>query len=436
MNMQTRHPFPVTATQAAAGARRLTLDTAAVMLAGGKGTRLGALTRQECKPALPFGAYYRNIDFSLSNCVNSGIYRIGVATQYQDGSLIRHLARTWSTPAVNGVGFVEAWRAELHGAAGSYRGTADAVFQNWHRIEALDAKRVLILAGDHVYKMDYRPMLLAHVESGADITVGCVEIPIESARDFGVMSVTGGDRVCRFAEKPSRPEGLPGRPDRALGSMGIYVFNRKLLGGLLREDALETSSGHDFGHDLLPRLIDRTKVMAHRFTRNAPVGAGYWRDVGTVTAYWRAHMELLDGIPGFSLEDEEWPLRTENQGPEQRQASRSHGDRQRSGDVVNSLLASGCEVDRASIHHSVLFRGVSVAAGTRLSNAVVLPDTRIGRNCRLADIVIGSGTRVPDGTVFEPLHGQGGAMQATPALLVAEPTAAGHGCGAGTDTYH
>lgn len=403
--------------QTPAGADRLAGETTAVLLAGGKGRRLGALTRHECKPALPFGAFYRNIDFSLSNCINSAIRHIGVVTQYREASLIQHLSRLWRHRGAQDEGLVAPWRAELRSGGGRYRGTADAVFQNWDRIEALDARLVLILAGDHVYKMDYRPMLMQHVARGADVTVGCVEIPLESAREFGVMALDSTHRICRFSEKPHHAESLPGQPDKALGSMGIYIFNRELLGRLLREDASIQTSSHDFGHDLLPRLINRAKVIAYPFTRGAAVGAGYWRDVGTIGAYWRTHMELLDDIPGLRLDDASWPVRSQNCAPGR--SSVSSGSFGSSGKITRSLLAAGCRIDRAAVQRSVLFANVSVAANTKLCNAVVLPDAIIGRNCSLSDIVIGPGVEVPDGTVIAPMNPHDGAGSASPRLVCA-----------------
>lgn len=225
-------------------------ETVAVVLAGGKGTRLGALTRRECKPALPFGGAHRTIDFSLSNCVNSGIHRIGVATQYRDESLVDHIERVWCPTADRHRGLIEPWRADALTSRAGYSGTADAVFQNWGRIDALDSKRVLILAGDHIYRMDYRTMLERHANSGADVMVGCVEVPIDEASQFGVMSIDDTHRIVRFTEKPRDPEPIPDRPDRALGSMGIYVFNREILAQVLAEDAQTEGSSHDFGRDL------------------------------------------------------------------------------------------------------------------------------------------------------------------------------------------
>ena len=400
------------------GLNQLGRATAAIVLAGGRGTRLGALTEHECKPALPFGGFYRNIDFALSNCANSGIYRIGVATQYQDTSLLQHLARVWPFAGEDGKGLVEPWRAELQAGSGSYRGTADAVFQNWSRIDSLRPQLVLILAGDHVYQMDYRPMLMQHRARGADVTVGCVEIPIGSAREFGVMSIAADNRILRFEEKPRYPQCLPARPGLALASMGIYVFNPAFLGRLLREDASSPTSSHDFGHDLLPPLIDKARVFAYPFTSEAVVGAGYWRDVGTITAYWRAHMELLDGVPGLRLDNPHWTIRTNERSPQMP----GFGNKRfaRPSEIHDSLLAGGCMVDRARVHRSVLFANVSVAAGSKLTNAVVLPDAVIGRHCSLSDIVIGAGARVPDGTVIAPKRFAGGADASGPSLWAAK----------------
>jgi len=397
------------------GSHSLATGTLAVVLAGGKGTRLGALTANECKPALPFAGFYRNIDFSLSNCVNSGIHRIGVATQYQDASLLQHLARVWSRPGRQAQGFVQAWRAEPRDSIVGYRGTADAVWQNWRRIEAQRPALVLILAGDHIYQMDYRPLLRHHLACNAELTVGCVQIPLASAPDFGVMSIDTSHRILRFAEKPRRPQCLPGRPDSALGSMGIYVFNPALLGRLLRADAMTHDSSHDFGRDLLPSLIDQARVFAYPFTPDAAVGAGYWRDVGTISAYWRAHMELLDGVSGLRLNDAAWPLRADERSLPVT-PGRS-GDLQAAGDGARSLLACGCATDGARLHRSVLCANVSVAPDSALSNAVVLPGAVIGHRCSLSDVVIGAGACVPDGTVIAPMKLDDGANAPGPVLV-------------------
>ncbi len=386
-------------------------DTTAVVLAGGKGTRLGPLTRHECKPALPFGGRYRNIDFSLSNCVNSGIRAIGVATQYKDASLLRHLAEVWQDGAQRSDATLAPWRPGTDG----YCGTADAVFQNWRKIESLQSRLVLILAGDHVYQMDYRPMLEQHLATGADVTVGCVEVPIDDARQFGVMSIDASKRVMRFSEKPKRPQPLPGRPDSALGSMGIYVFNRETLGRFLQQDADTEASRHDFGADLLPRLVDTARVVAYPFTGDATIGGGYWRDVGTVAAYWRAHMELLDGIPGFRLDDPAWPIHP--MAPSQHAGLTRTGTDGRVSRIEQSLLAHDCGLDAATLHRCVLSERVTVAEKAYLEHAVVLPDAIIGRGCRLANVIVDAGVQVPDGTVVLPKpysHNE------TPTLITAE----------------
>tara|TARA_R110002096_G_scaffold262327_3_gene455817 strand:+ start:489 stop:1925 length:1437 start_codon:yes stop_codon:yes gene_type:complete len=400
------HPARIVAGDAAAstvaspsvsgGSQELGADTTAVILAGGKGTRLGSLTRHECKPALPFGGRYRNIDFSLSNCVNSGIRAIGVATQYKDASLLRHLAEVWQDGAQTSDKTLAPWRPGTDG----YCGTADAVFQNWSRIESLQSRLVLVLAGDHVYQMDYRPMLEQHLATGADVTVGCVEVPIDDARQFGVMAIDASKRVMRFSEKPKRPQPLPGRSDSALGSMGIYVFNRETLGRMLQQDSDTDASSHDFGADLIPRLVDTARVVAYPFTGDAAIGGGYWRDVGTVAAYWRAHMELLDGIPGFRLDDPAWPMHPMR--PSQDAALIANGANGRVSRIEQSLLALGCGLDDATLHRCVLSEGVTVAENSYLEHAVILPDAVIGRGCRLSNVIVETGAQVPDGTIVLP----------------------------------
>tara|TARA_Y100001933_G_scaffold83812_2_gene85257 strand:- start:6284 stop:7594 length:1311 start_codon:yes stop_codon:yes gene_type:complete len=375
-------------------------ETVAVVLAGGRGARLGALTRYECKPALPFGGFYRNIDFSLSNCANSGIKQIGVATQYRDGSLIAHLAQAWMAGSASPRMQIDIWRSAALPDTEGYRGTADAVYRNWRNIEAHGRRLVLVLAGDHVYRMDYRPMLAQHVASGADVTVGCIDVPIAEANQFGVMTVDEDNRIRRFTEKPEAPEPVPGRPGRALGSMGIYVFDRAFLGRLLAADAMNPASSHDFGHDLIPGLVGRARLMAYPFTERAAVGAGYWRDVGTPAAYWRAHMELLDGIPGVELGDDAWPVL-----PLDAARRGARADSWCSARQGGSLVSRGGRIDAAELHRSVVFSGAWVAAGTELRNAVVLPRARIGRDCRLINVIVDAGVRVPAGTVVEaPTH--------------------------------
>lgn len=420
----------MSAVAGASGTRRsrdLAAQTAAIILAGGKGTRLGALTRNECKPALSFGGRYRNIDFSLSNCLNSGIRGIGVATQYKDASLLRHLADNWQDGTDSGGKFVAPWRA---GTAG-YSGTADAAFQNWGRVESLHPRLVLILAGDHVYQMDYRPMLEKHLSTGADLTVGCVEVPIREARQFGVMTTDDSNRVVRFAEKPAHPPSLPGRPGWALGSMGIYVFDRELLGRILHQDAKSDTSSHDFGADLIPKLIDTARVVAYPFNADAGVGGGYWRDVGTVTAYWRAHMELLDGIPGFRLDAPDWPVYGFRTTPDDGLTYTGTADG--AGRVERSLIAGGCALDQSMLHRCVISEGVTIAAGARLRQAVVLPNAVIGSGCRLSNVIVPAGARIPDGTVVLPKRRRGAIT--TPTLITAPTAFGGHRINEGAQCF-
>ncbi len=386
-------------------------ETVAVVLAGGRGARLGALTRYECKPALPFGGFYRNIDFSLSNCANSGIKQIGVPTQYRDGSLVDHLAQTWMAGSASSPIRIGVWRSAALPDTEGYRGTADAVYRNWRIIEAHGRRLVLVLAGDHVYRMDYRPMLARHVTSGADVTVGCIDVPIAEASQFGVMTVDENNRIRRFTEKPEEPEPVPGRPGRALGSMGIYVFDRAFLGRLLQADAMSPASSHDFGHDLIPELVGRARLMAYPFTERATVGAGYWRDVGTPAAYWRAHMELLDGIPGVDLADDAWPVLPLDVAARRRVRADSWCSARQGG----SLVCDGRPIDGADVHRSVVFSGARIAAGVELRNAVILPRATIGRGCRLVNVIVDSGVHVPAGTVVEASPHRFGIVE--PALL-------------------
>ena len=385
---------------------------AAVILAGGKGTRLGALTRDECKPALPFAGAYRTIDFSMSNCVNSGLARIGIATQYKDANLVHHLQCEWQYSARRRGHQIDTWRAAALPRAAGYAGTADAVYQNWHRLCAWDTELVLVLAGDHVYRMDYRPLLERHVATGATATVGCIEVPLADAGQFGVMSIDRTNRIQRFVEKPRRPEPLPEKPDRVLASMGIYVFNRRFLGQLLAKDARDPASSHDFGRDLIPRIIETGRVYAYPFSEAAPVGRGYWRDVGTVDAYWRSHMELLDGMPGTAFDNKAWPVRN---------TMRGHHRLVRTACIEpsppGSLLAANCRFHGATVRRSVVGANVVVAPGAEIVNAVILPNAIIGPHCRLTDVVVGAGTRVAPGTRIGPSSRS--AAAGSPALLTA-----------------
>jgi glucose-1-phosphate adenylyltransferase len=375
----------------------LARQAVAVVLAGGKGTRLGPLTRDVSKPALPFGAAYRNIDFSLANCVNSDIRRIGVAVQHKPESLLRHLDEVWSQAARRSGEFIEAWPADLRAPRDGYRGTADAVFRNLDLIEGERSPLVLVLAGDHVYRMDYRPMLEFHRRRQADVTVGCIEVPAAEAHQFGILAVDDAGRIERFVEKPKTLDGLPGG-DRVLASMGIYVFDSGFLGRVLRRDAFSAASRHDFGGDILPGVLRAADVYAYPFTADEASEPGYWRDVGTPAAYWRAHLELLDDTPGLCLDDERWPLPASAARPMltdryARSAAGSGRDR--------SLIAADCSVSGV-VHRSVLFSGVEVAGESLVERTIVLPGAVIGRNCRISDAIVDSACRIPDGTIIGP----------------------------------
>ncbi len=374
----------------------------AYVLAGGRGSRLQELTNIRAKPAVYFGGKSRIIDFALSNALNSGIRRIGVATQYKAHSLIRHLARGWNfmRPERN-ESFDVLPASQRVDEAGWYAGTADAVFQNIDIIESYDPRYIVLLAGDHIYKMDYGPMLQQHVDQGADVTVACVEVPRMEAAAFGVMAVDAADRITSFLEKPADPPGIPGDPDRALASMGIYVFDTAFLIDQLRRDAVAPDSSHDFGRDIIPHIVTGGKAVAHRFAtscvRSASENQAYWRDVGTVDAYWEANIDLTDFVPGLDLYDRDWPIWTyaEIVPP----AKFVHDEKIRRGQAVSSLVSGGCIVSGSSIRRSLLFTGVHTHSYANIEGAVVLPYAEIGRRARLRDVVIDRGVRIPDGLV-------------------------------------
>ncbi|HCW89237.1 MAG TPA: glucose-1-phosphate adenylyltransferase [Marinobacter sp.] len=376
---------------------RLTRQTLALVLAGGRGSRLHDLTRWRAKPAVPFGGKFRIIDFPLSNCINSGIGQVGVITQYKSHSLIRHIQRGWGFLRGELDEFVELLPAQQRIETSWYEGTADAVLQNLDIIRSHKPEYVLILAGDHVYKMDYGTMLAAHVESGADITVGCIEVPLEEASAFGVMSVDEELRITRFVEKPETPEPIPGQPDKALVSMGIYVFSTPVLcDELLRDQEQETRSSHDFGKDVIPSVISRRRVIAFPFRDPLQDKPAYWRDVGTVDSLWRANLELIGVSPELNLYDSHWPIWTyQEQLPP---AKFVFDDANRRGMAVDSMVAGGCIVSGALVRHSLLFSQVRVHSYSEISDSVIYPDVEIGRNCRIHRALIDRGCRIPDGT--------------------------------------
>ncbi|GAB4350307.1 MAG: glucose-1-phosphate adenylyltransferase [Immundisolibacter sp.] len=376
----------------------LTRDTLALILAGGRGSRLEQLTQWRAKPAVPFGGKFRIIDFPLSNCVNSGIRRIGVLTQYKAHSLILHIQRGWGHLSGQFGEFVELLPAQQRLETSWYAGTADAVWQNLDIIAAHDPGYVLILAGDHIYKMDYGPMLAAHVTQQADVTVGCLEVPVADARGFGVLAVDDDLRIRRFVEKPAEPPSIPGRDGVALCSMGIYVFNTGFLFEQLYKDADEAQSKHDFGHNVIPALIGRHRAYAYPFVDPHTGGQAYWRDVGTLDAYYAANMDLVSVTPELNLYDTDWPIWTlQEQVPP---AKFVFDDDGRRGMAVDSVVSGGCIVSGATLRRSLLFTNVRVEAGAQVEESVVLPQVRIGEGCRIRRAIIERGCVIPPGTVI------------------------------------
>jgi glucose-1-phosphate adenylyltransferase len=374
----------------------------AYVLAGGRGSRLMELTDIRAKPAVYFGGKSRIIDFALSNALNSGIRRIAVATQYKAHSLIRHLQRGWSffrsernesfdiLPASQRVS-EELW----------YLGTADAVYQNIDIIESYGPQYILILAGDHVYKMDYEPMLAQHVERDAEVTVGCIEVPRAEATGFGVMHIDAADRIVQFLEKPADPPAMPGKPEKSLASMGIYVFESRRLFELLREDAADPASSHDFGKDIIPKLVDGGRAYAHQFCSSAVRSTGeapsYWRDVGTLDAYFQANIDLTTITPDLDLYDHAWPVwsYSEMTAP----AKFVHDCDGRRGEAVSSLVSGDCIVSGGRLSNSLLFTGVRVHSFAEVDRAVILPRVEIGRHARLTNVIVDRGVNIPEGLV-------------------------------------
>lgn len=377
-------------------------STMAYVLAGGRGARLMELTDRRAKPAVYFGGKSRIIDFTLSNALNSGIRRIAVATQYKAHSLIRHMQRGWNflRPERN-ESFDILPASQRVSETQWYAGTADAVYQNIDIIDGYAPEYIMILAGDHVYKMDYERMLVQHVNSGADVTVACVETPIQYASGLGVMHVDREGRIIDFFEKPAKPPEMPGKPGWALASMGIYVFKRTFLNEQLRRDAADASSSRDFGRDIIPYLVKHGKAVAHSFTESCVRGRGeaevYWRDVGTIDAYFDANIDLTDVVPQLDLFDREWPIWSyaEISPP----AKFVFDEHDRRGQAISSLVSGGCIVSGATVRRSLLFTSAHVHSYATVENAVILPETDIGRHARLRNVVIDHGVRIPEGLV-------------------------------------
>ncbi|WP_374088892.1 glucose-1-phosphate adenylyltransferase [Methylomicrobium lacus] len=377
----------------------LTRNTIALILAGGRGSRLMNMTDWRAKPAVPFGGKFRIIDFPLSNCVNSGIRKIGILTQYKADSLIRHLQLGWGFMNGEFGEYVHIMPAQQrHSEDSWYKGTADAVFQNIDILRARNPDYVLVLAGDHIYKMDYAAMIADHVARNADLTIGCIEVSLQEATAFGVMGVDENRRVRAFVEKPENPPVMPGRTDTALASMGIYVFNARFLFEQLIKDADTPNTSHDFGKDIIPSVIDKYLVNAYPFLDMQSGLQSYWRDVGTIDAYFEANMELIGVKPDLNLYDQSWPIWTyQDQTPP---AKFVFDDDNRRGYAVDSMVSGGCIISGASVRHSLLFSNVRVNSFTTLENCIVLPQANIGRNCRIKRAIIEKGCEIPEGTVI------------------------------------
>lgn len=379
---------------------RLTRDTLALVLAGGRGSRLKNLTNWRAKPAVPFGGKFRIIDFPLSNCINSGIRQIAVLTQYKSHSLIRHLQKGWSFLRGEFGEFVEILPAAQQREDESwYMGTADAVGQNLNILRSHNPKYILILAGDHIYKMDYGPMIAQHVEQKADMTIGCIEVPLETAKSFGVMSINEQEEIVRFAEKPEQPTPIPNNPELALASMGIYVFDAEFLYEQLKLDSQNSNSSHDFGKDLIPSLLEQhCRMIAYRFQDVQKRVPPYWRDVGTIDAFWEANMDLATVTPNLNLYDTQWPIWTyQEQLPP---AKFVFNDDDRRGMAVDAMVSGGCLISGAKVVNSLLFSNVKVNSYSSLEDAVILPDVEIGRHCHLKRVVVDKGCSIPPQTVI------------------------------------
>ena len=377
---------------------RLTRSTLALILAGGRGSRLQQLTLWRAKPAVPFGGKFRIIDFPLSNCLNSGIRMIGVLTQYKAHSLIQHIQHGWSFLRGEFKEFIEILPAQQRIQDSWYAGTADAIYQNLDIIRTHKPEYVLVLAGDHVYKMDYGTMIARHVESGADMTVGCIEVPLNEAKAYGVISVDVEGKVVKFSEKPEQPDPIPGQPELALASMGIYVFNTAFLYEQLIKDADDNHSTHDFGHDIIPRLIGKYRIISYPFRDTHDTQTAYWRDVGTIDAFWKANLELIGVLPELNLYDETWPIWTyQEQLPP---AKFIFDDEERRGMALDSMVSGGCVISGAVVRHSLLFSNVRVNSYTELQDVVALPDVSFGRDCRITKAIIDKGCELPEGTII------------------------------------
>lgn len=381
--------------------KRLTQRSMVFVLAGGRGSRLKELTDRRVKPAVPFGGKARIIDFALSNAVNSGIRKMAIATQYKAHSLIRHTQRGWNFFRAERNEFLDVLPASQRGGTESwYKGTADAVAQNIDIVDSYGVDHVIILAGDHIYKMDYEIMLRQHVEAKADVTVGCLTVPREEAAAFGVMDTDKDGRITSFLEKPADPPGTPEDPNLSLASMGIYVFDWKFLRALLIEDADDPNSTNDFGNDLIPGIVKNGKAMSHRFDESCVRAEGapaYWKDVGTVDAFWQAHIDLTNFTPELDLWDRDWPIWTYNESVPP--AKFIHDESDRRGMAISSMISGGCIVSGTEVRNSCLFTNVHTNSYAVLDHAVILPNAVVHRSARLRRVVVDAGVIIPEGLV-------------------------------------
>ncbi|HFD12244.1 MAG TPA: glucose-1-phosphate adenylyltransferase [Crenotrichaceae bacterium] len=376
----------------------LTKKTMALVLAGGRGSRLHQLTDWRAKPSVPFGGKFRIIDFPLSNCINSGIRRIAVLTQYKADSLIKHLVNGWGFLRGEFGEFIDIIPAQQRTGESWYLGTADAVYQNIDIIRNRGPEYIVILAGDHVYKMDYGQMLAYHADNDADLTIGCLEVSLQDAKEFGVMHVDNDSRVIEFFEKPENPPSIPGRDDTALASMGIYIFNATFLYEQLVKDANTPGSSRDFGKDIIPSIIEKYRVYAYPFLNIQTGGQAYWRDVGTIDSYWQANMELVSVNPEMNLYDQTWPIWTYQQ--QNAPAKFVFDDDDRRGMAVDSTISGGVVISGATVRRSLLFSDVRVNSYSLVEDSVVLPNVNIGRHSIIKKAILDKGCNIPEGTII------------------------------------
>lgn len=376
----------------------LTRDTYALILAGGRGSRLHELTTWRAKPALYFGGKFRIIDFPLSNCINSGIRKVGVVTQYKSHSLIRHLVRGWGHFKKELGESIEILPASQRCSENWYEGTADAVFQNVDIIRNELPKYVMILSGDHIYRMDYGDILAQHAETGADMTVSCMPVPVEEAAGaFGVISVDENYRITGFEEKPANPTPLPDNPKMCLASMGNYIFNTEFLFDQLKLDAEDIESDRDFGKDIIPKIVHKAKVYAFPF-KNGDDKDAYWRDVGTLDSFWQANMELVEPVPALNLYDKKWPIWTyQEQLPP---AKFVWEEDKRRGAAINSIVSGGCIISGATVRRSCCFSNVRIHSFSEVHDSVLLPEVEIKRNCKINKAILDRGCIIPEGTII------------------------------------